>query len=52
MKQGYWIITEDSVKRPEYINCSECGLQFYAFNQDDESNISNYCPHCGTKMNT
>jgi predicted RNA-binding Zn-ribbon protein involved in translation (DUF1610 family) len=47
IQYGEWIFSGDE---DQYMNCSACGHQFYSEDKDSESNISAYCPDCGTPM--
>ena len=47
VKHGEWI--EDSLVDDASI-CSLCGYTDYRFNYDRDERGSNYCPHCGAKM--
>ena len=50
---AHWIFSGDEEDYDGYyINCSKCGMQRYAYDQDGDLDIPVACPHCGAAIDS
>lgn len=49
VKHGHWIEWEEYTDCPFWCKCSKCG-RLGLFDDRDVMEKSDYCPHCGAKM--